>query len=128
VKPGAATILCVEDEELQLQLRKVVFESAGFATVLARDGKEALELIGGNKIDAVVMDYRLTGMDGSQVAQEVKRLCPTVPVVILSGSASVPEEIIHLVDRWFQKAQIEPEELIECVTSLIAQRTTSSSA
>lgn len=111
--------MCVEDEELQLQLRKVLFESAGFSTALARDGSEALEMLEKNEVDAVVLDYRLAGSDGLAVAQAIKKRRPTLPIVVLSGSTSGPEESSSFVDCWFQKAQIEPEELIACVKGLV---------
>jgi DNA-binding response OmpR family regulator len=117
------TILCVEDEELQLQLRKFLFESAGFRTTLARDCGEALEMLENNEVDAVVLDYRLAGSDGLAVAQEIKKRRPTVPIVMLSGSTSEPEESLGYVDCWFQKAQVEPEELIACVRGLVERAT-----
>lgn len=117
------TILCVEDEELQLELRKVLFESAGFTTRLARDGSEAMEMLEKNGVDAVVLDYRLAGSDGLVLAQAIRKKRPSVPIVVLSGSTSEPEESLGLVDCWFQKAQIEPEELIACVKGLVERAT-----
>jgi CheY-like chemotaxis protein len=118
-KTGAGTILCVEDEELQLQLRKALFESAGYRVLLAANGQQALDLFRANSVDAVVIDYWLAGMDGVVVAREMKNLRPAVPVLVLSGSSSLPDESIDFIDRWIQKAQIEPEDLLEYVNRLI---------
>ena len=114
-----STILCVEDEELQLQLRKALFESAGYRVLLAGNGQQALDLFQANPVDAVVIDYWLAGMDGVVVAREMKNLRPDVPVLVLSGSSSLPDETIDFIDRWIQKAQVEPEDLLEYVSRLI---------
>lgn len=121
--PTRASVLCVEDEDSQLELRKLLFESAGFEFIGARSGGEALELFRAREVSAVVLDYWMASMNGLAVATEMKRLRPSVPVIILSGFAALPGEGAGLVDAWFQKAIIEPEELIQRVTELIRRKT-----
>jgi CheY-like chemotaxis protein len=119
--PTRMTVLCVEDEDSQLKLRKVLFESAGFAVLGARTGAEALELFRTNEVDLVVLDYWMAGMNGLAVATELKRLRPATPIMVLSGWASLPGETIGLVDVWFQKAQVQPEELLVEAARLVKQ-------
>ena len=119
--PTRMTVLCVEDEDSQLKLRKVLFESAGFAVLGARTGAEALELFRTNEVDLVVLDYWMAGMNGLAVATELKRLRPATPIMVLSGWASLPGETIGLVDAWFQKAQVQPEELLVEAARLVKQ-------
>lgn len=121
--PGAnPTVLCVEDEHLQLQLRKAMFESAGFTTLLAQSGAEAIQVLRSHDLDAVVMDYWLSGMNGIAVAREMRKMRPRLPIVMLSGFASLPDETIGVVDAWYQKAESRPEDLIQQVRSLIQHR------
>jgi CheY-like chemotaxis protein len=115
-------VLCVEDEELQLQLRKAIFESAGFLTLLAQSGAEAMKILRSYAVDAVVMDYWLSGMNGLAVAREMRKLRPNLPIVMLSGFASLPDETIGVVDAWYQKADSEPADLIRQVRGLIQHR------
>ena len=121
--PAPMTVLCVEDEDEQLGLRKMIFESAGFKFLGARSGPQALELFRVNEISAVVLDYWMSGMNGVDLATEMKRLRPNVPVVMLSGFPSLPGEGVGVVDAWLQKAHIEPESLIEQVHELIRRKT-----
>jgi CheY-like chemotaxis protein len=131
VKSGAAgdtvrgvrgkTVLCVEDEELQLKMRQALFESADFAVLQARSGRTALELFRAHHVDVVVLDYYLTGMNGTAVATEMKRLSPRTPIIMLSGFASLPGEGA-VVDAWLMKADVEPQYLIEEVLRLIKPR------
>ncbi len=119
--PTRMTVLCVEDEESQLKLRRALFESAGFAVLTARTGAEALELFRANSVDVVVLDYWMAGMNGLAVATELKQLRPSTPIIVLSGWTSLPGETIGLVDAWFQKAQVQPEELLGETTRLVEQ-------
>ena len=122
--PTRMTVLCVEDEDVQLELRKLVFESAGFEFIGAQTGTEALEIFRTRPISAVVLDYWMSSMNGLAVAIEMKRLRPTIPIIMLSGFASLPGEGVGVVDAWLQKARAEPEVLIERVTELIRRNTT----
>jgi CheY-like chemotaxis protein len=115
------TILCVEDEPLQLQLRKMLFESAGYRVLQARSAKPAMELFRSQQVDAVVMDYWLSGTNGTAVAEEMKALRPKVPVVMLSGFPPLPGEGA-IVDAWLRKAEAEPEDILKEVKRLMDQR------
>jgi DNA-binding response OmpR family regulator len=122
--PSRMTVLCVEDEDVQLELRKLVFESAGFEFIGAQTGTEALEIFRTRPISAVVLDYWMSSMNGLAVATEMKQLRPTIPIIMLSGFASLPGEGVGVVDAWLQKARAEPEVLIERVTELIRRNAT----
>lgn len=116
------TILCVEDEPLQLKLRKSLFESAGYVVLTAGSANAALEIFRGKHIDAVVMDYWMSGQKGTELAEEMKKMRPRIPIVILSGFTSLPGET-SVVDSWLRKAEIEPEDLLHEVERLIELRT-----
>ena len=115
------TVLCVDDEELQLQIRKLLFEDEGFHVEVAQDGARALEIFRTKKIDAVVLDYNISGMDGLAVAEEMKRYDSHIPIVMLSGTAVAPGENTGCVQAWFQKAGADPGELVRVVEQLARQ-------
>ncbi len=116
------TVLCVEDNPMELQLRKLLFESAGFIVVQARSASAALELFMSQHVDAVVLDYWLSDRNGTLVAEEMKRLQPRIPIVMLSGYSSLPGEGV-VVDGWLRKGEAEPEEIVNCVNRMISFRT-----
>jgi CheY-like chemotaxis protein len=115
-----ATVLCVDDEELQLKVRRMLFESAGYQVLEAQDANTAIEKFQSSHVDAVVMDYSLFGKTGADIADQMKRLRPSIPIVILSGSSSLREESSS-VDLWLRKMDVEPEDLVNKVTHLISQ-------
>ena len=115
------TVLCVEDEPSQLQMRRMLLESAGFRVVTAPSAMSALSVFQSEQVDAVVLDYWLSGTNGTAVAEEIKRLSPRTPIIMLSGYSSLPGEDVA-VDAWLRKATVEPEELIAAVSRLIQSR------
>jgi CheY-like chemotaxis protein len=114
-------VLCVDDEKLELKFRKMLFESAGYRVITAQSAKAALEIFQTAKVDAVVMDYWLSGQNGTTTAEEMKRMRPKTPIIMLSGYAPLPGEGA-VVDSWMRKADAEPEDLIAEVNRLVEMR------
>ena len=113
------TILCVEDKDLQLQARRSLLESAGFQVFGARTSKAAMEIFQANHVDAVLMDYWLSGTNGTALAERMKQIRPGIPILMFSGFTSLPGEGA-VVDAWLRKGQIEPEDLIRAIKRAIA--------
>jgi CheY-like chemotaxis protein len=120
------TVLCADDEINELAARKMVFESAGFKVLVARNGAQALETFRSQPVDAVVLDYFMPSMTGLSVAREMKRLRPEVPIIVLSGFASLPGETIGVVDSWLQKRDVEA--LVRELENLIERKASSPTA
>ena len=112
------TILCIDDEVVGLQVRKTVLERAGYRVLTARDGHTGLSLFGGEPIDAVVLDYSMPGMDGSQVATEMRRSKPQIPIMLLSAYVSLPEDVLRLVDTFLTKGE-GPHALLTKIAELV---------
>jgi CheY-like chemotaxis protein len=100
-----AIILCIDDEPNPLQARKFLLESEGHQVIEAASGKEGLRIFQSRNIDAVVLDYWMSGMNGLAVAQEIKRLRPHTPIIMLSGFPELPGEAVGLADRWILKGR-----------------------
>jgi CheY-like chemotaxis protein len=81
------TVLCVDDFKPGLLIRKVFLEQFGFEVLIASNGIEAIELVRVQKIDAVVMDYSMPGMDGEELAIRIRQISQDIPLLLLSGFA-----------------------------------------
>ncbi len=100
------TILCVDDEERDLQLQRLTFEQAGFQVSTARDMSQVREVLAEKPVHAVVLDYRLVNADPIHVAISVRKLFPRMPIVILSGFVEdIPEYFKRAVDACVHKNQ-----------------------
>ena len=91
----AAVILCIDDEPIVLMVRGLVLSQAGYQPVLANTAKEALELFASRRIDLVITDHLLPGQSGAQLAADLKRIRPDIPVMLLSGLPEPPERVVH---------------------------------
>ena len=86
LEPYTATILVVDDEEMMRSLLTRTMEAEHYQVYAAGDGVEALELMGkGLPVDLVIADVSMPRMDGRQLAAELSRLQPHLPVVLISG-------------------------------------------
>src|SRR5262245_4627402 len=89
--PQRRRVLVVDDAEGIRTYLKGVLGDAGYDAVLAEDGESAVAWVAeSGPPDAVILDVRLSGMDGFEALRRMKQLHPSLPVVVLSavGKAS----------------------------------------
>lgn len=120
----SARILCVDDEPSVLAMVKRLLESAHFHVLTASCGREAVRVFQSQRVDIVLMDYWMTGMNGIDTAHRIKELNPQVPIVFLSGYSELPSESLGLAEYWIRKGQEDPEQIIDRLRGL-ADRTVS---
>jgi DNA-binding response OmpR family regulator len=113
-----AKILCIDDESAALNIRKRVLETAGHHVLTARSGDEGLQLFRSESFDLVLLDYWMPGMNGIATARELKRMKPSVPMIILSGLSQLPDETMGVVDRWILKDE-GPQFLLNTIKALL---------
>jgi DNA-binding response OmpR family regulator len=116
-----ATILYVDDDPKRLELLPHRLEKAGHAVTTAQNGRAGLNLFQQTSYDLAIVDYRMPGMDGGEVAYHMRRLKPGVPIIIFSGLLTLPERVMAIVDG-FISAGDEPEALFEEVDKLTKMR------
>jgi signal transduction histidine kinase len=91
VSPSALaglSLLVVEDSDDTRETVCALLQQLGAEVSLARDGREALEMIAKGDPDLVLCDLRMPGMDGYEFIRELRRLPTRPPVVAISGLAS----------------------------------------
>jgi CheY-like chemotaxis protein len=98
-------VLCVDDELVGLQVRKLLLERAGYRVLAAEDGPAGLEIFAAEQIEAVVLDYSMPGMHGGEVAARMRQLKPAVPILLLSAYVGLPPEVTSVVDLYMTKGQ-----------------------
>lgn len=118
---SAATILCIDDEPEGMLPRKLLLESAGYRVIEARSGLEGIRVFQSEKVDAVILDYWMSGMKGTAVASELKRIDPRIPVIVLSGVSDLPGEAAGLIDQWIVKGSVRAEQLLKSISTLLGR-------
>ncbi len=115
----AATVLCIDDEQTALQLRQTLLESAGYRVLAAKSGAQGIKAFRAEPVHAVVLDYWMADMNGLQVAREIKKLNPSVPIIILSAYGELLDESLGIADLWIRKGEEDPQYLLTRLDQLL---------
>ena len=86
-------VLLVDDEPRILLLLQSLLKTNKYEVETARDGNAALDIVRAGGIDIMITDLRMTPMDGMTLFQEVHKLHPSMPVILLTAYASVETAI-----------------------------------
>jgi len=105
----STVLLCIDDNEDVLECEKSFLESFGYAVLTAPSGDKGLELASMHSVDVVIVDYFMPGMNGQEVAIEMRRVRPLAPIILLTGAADVPEQALKLVDAFVEKDRLASE-------------------
>lgn len=119
--PVAGTVLLVDDDQDMLRLTSAWLRGAGFAIQTAGSGADALSRIQVSRPDVVVTDLFMDGMDGLALLEEIHTGNPTLPVIMLSGQAQIPDAVraTHLGTAAFLTKPIAKERLIAEVAAQV---------
>jgi DNA-binding response OmpR family regulator len=121
-------ILVVEDEMQIARTLRDYLEVAGFEVTAVGDGEAALASVRGHRPDLVVLDLGLPGMDGLDVARELRR-ASTTPIVMLTARGDETDRIVGLelgADDYLVKP-FSPKELVARVRAVL-RRTSGATA
>jgi DNA-binding NtrC family response regulator len=83
------TIMVVDDDREMTSMLSEILRSAGYRTVAASSGAEALDLVRHQEPDLLITDLRMAGMNGHQLQQEVRKIAPNLPTVIITAFGSI---------------------------------------
>jgi len=85
VKSNRINVLGIDDQEVIRELLHNIISRMGHRIVTAANGQDALKLFNEEKFDVVILESGLPGIDGWDIAAQVKLLSPATPVIMLSG-------------------------------------------
>ncbi|MDA8131874.1 MAG: response regulator [Elusimicrobia bacterium] len=126
-------VLIVDDETAILELFRYVFEDAGYAVALAKNGKEAMASVVSDKPDFIVLDVAMPVMSGKEFAIELKRRAAADPglrgvrFVVMTGENFMDAGLNTVFSStpgfvcYFPK-MIPPEKVLEKAGEVLGQR------
>jgi two-component system, NtrC family, response regulator GlrR len=115
------TILVVDDDQDILKLISMRLNAAGYDTVAASNGEEALTAISLKRPDLIVSDLRMPAMDGMALLDAVHKSHPTLPMIILTAHGSIPDAV-HATQHGaysFLTKPFDSQELLQLVASAL---------
>ena len=84
-----ATILITDDEKSIRNTLREILEFENYNIMEAENGEKALATIQKEKIDLVILDIKMQGMDGIEVLERIKKMEPGLPVIMISGHGTI---------------------------------------
>jgi two-component system, OmpR family, response regulator CpxR len=115
------TILCVDDNEQSLSIRKVMLETRGYRVVSCSNGAQALECFKRGGVDLVLTDLMMPGIDGGRLIEEIKGLSPETPAILLSNKVKLYSHDTR-ADVFLAKGMYGPAELLERIRMLLVRK------
>lgn len=115
------TILCVDDNEQSLSIRKVMLETRGYRVVTCTNAEEALRIFHGGGIDLILSDLVMPGLDGAELIARIKKESPATPAILFSGSVKGYERDT-VADVFLPKGMYSPAELLERIRVLLIKK------
>jgi len=104
-------VLCIDDRQPVLNLRKAHLESLGYRVQIASSSYSAMKILEEMSLAAVLLEYKSEGIDAEAVALHIKQRFPNLPIVLLSAYSEMPERVLWLVDEYVMKSEL-PERLV----------------
>ncbi|HMF82532.1 MAG TPA: response regulator transcription factor [Acidimicrobiia bacterium] len=116
----ANRVLVVDDEPKIVEVVGDYLRSAGFSVITAADGQGAVALARARPPDLVVLDLGLPGLDGLDVARDLRRASP-VPIIMLTARGAETDRVVGLelgADDYLVKP-FSPRELVARVRAVL---------
>jgi PAS domain S-box-containing protein len=123
----SSTILVVDDDEADRRELQVILKQAGFKVITAKDGDEALVIFTrhSDKIDLVILDVIMPGKDGRAVYEEITKINPMAPVMMLSGFSRDYVRNYLPAGAWrFVQKPFDPDQILNIARRLLDQKST----
>jgi len=115
------TILCVDDNEQALSIRKLMLETRGYRVLACNNGALALELFKQGNVDLVLSDLQMPGLDGAELVEKIKQLSPMTPAILFSGKIRVYDRDMR-ADIFLPKGMYAPIELLERIRIMLIKK------
>ncbi|MGA8042737.1 MAG: response regulator [Terracidiphilus sp.] len=114
-------ILCVNDNEQELSVLSFMLSTHGYRVLAAGNAKDAVSLFGDYTIDLVLADVTMPQTSGEQLASQLKRMAPHVPVMLLGDPQKMSGQP-HAADALLAKKNCSSQELLERVKIMSARK------
>ena len=117
-------VLIIEDERLLADSIKAMLEKKGFQAEAVYDGETGLEYASLGMYDLLILDVMMPGLDGYQVARQVRASRCSTPILMLTAKSGIEDRIEGLnagADYYLTKP-FDSRELLACINALLRRQ------
>src|ERR1700740_1497176 len=100
------TILCIDDDRGAVDYHRALLERSGYLVLTAFSARRGVEMARTCAIALALVDYHMPEMTGDEVANAIKRVKPTVPVIIVSSDDDIPKARVGQADGFVLKDKV----------------------
>jgi two-component system response regulator CpxR len=115
------TILCVDDNEQALSVRKVMLQTRGYRVAAFAAGEEAWAHFQKGGVDLVIASLSTCGTDGSALVERIKNLSPETPAILLAAKGRSFDSNMR-ADVFLAKGMDAPADLLERIRLLLIRK------
>jgi len=115
------TILCVDDNEQALSIRKLMLETRGYRVLACSNGQQALDTFKQGGVDLVLSDLQMPGLDGAELVDKIKEISAGTPAILFSGKTRFYEKDTR-ADLFLPKGMYAPIELLERIRLMLVKK------
>ncbi len=121
---GEPGILIVDDDIVVRDSLGKWFESEGFQVSIAPGAAAALEMLASRRFDIALVDIKMPGVDGIELQSKLHEIDPSMPVIIMTGFASVETAVRALKNGAYDyiTKPFDPDELVHLVNKAISHK------
>lgn len=113
-------ILCVDDNEVALSIRKFMLETKGYRVLIASGGEQAIAIFREGGVELLLTDLVMPLMDGNELVRKIKAINSEIPTVIFSGTVKTYDRATH-ADAFIPKG-ISVEDLLTRIRVMTARK------
>jgi DNA-binding NtrC family response regulator len=117
IQPAPRIILCIDDDDGMLGYHRALLERRGYAVLTVASARHGLQIAVACGVAAVIVDYHMPEMNGHELATEIKRVRPQLPIIMVSSDNQIPEQALKVVDAFIPKHEA-PSRLLPVITQI----------
>ena len=115
-------ILCVNENGQELSVLRFMLVTNGYRVLGASNGQEATAILATTpQVDLVLADTTVSQINGAQLAERLKRVRPSVPMILFGDAQAVTSEI-HVADAVLARKNCSTQELLERIKVMSARK------
>ena len=116
-------IMIVDDDAMNLELHREIFQAAGYEVQLAKSGQECLDMVAQKKPDVILMDLGMPQMDGFETTELLKQTLESSEIVIIACSAfthrEIQEKALQAGCQGYITKPVDPQRLVAQVKHIV---------